>query len=70
MRCFEEYRAISFENIWASNERKLRNWIKDIQSEINSLRKKCINFDEIFSLLVKIMKKVESSVNLVGINFT
>ena len=69
MRCFEEYRAISFENIWDSNERKLRNWIKDIQSEINSLRKKCINFDEIFSLLVKIMKKVEFSVNLVEINF-
>ena len=67
--CIEEYRAISFENIWASNKRELRNWIKDIQSEINSLRKKCINFDEIFTLLVKIMKKVESSVNLVGINF-
>ena len=67
--CIEEYRAIRFENIWTSNKRELRNWIKDIQSEINSLRKKCINFDEIFLVLVKIMKKVESSVGSVGINF-
>ena len=67
--CIEEYRAIRFENIWTSNKRELRNWIKDIQSEINSLRKKCINFDEIFLVLVKIMKKVESSVGLIGINF-
>ena len=67
--CIEEYRAIRFENIWTSNKRELRNWIKDIQSEINSLRKKCINFDEIFLVLVKITKKVESSVGLVGINF-
>ena len=67
--CIEEYHAIRFENIWTSNKRELRNWIKDIQSEINSLRKKCINFDEIFLVLVKIMKKVESSVGLIGINF-
>ena len=45
-----------------------RNWIKDIQSEINSLRKKDINFDEIFSVLVKIMKKVKSGVGLAGMN--
>ena len=29
-----------------------RNWIKDIQSEINYLKMKGINFDEIFSVLV------------------
>ena len=45
-----------------------RNWIKDIQSEINSLRMKGINFDEIFSVLVKIMKKVESGVGLAEMN--
>ena len=45
-----------------------RNWIKDIQSEINSLRMKGINFDEIFSVLVKITKKVESGVGLAGMN--
>ena len=66
--CIEEYRAISFENIWASNKRELRNWIKDIQSEINSLRTKGINFDEIFSVLVKIMKKVKFGVGLVEMN--
>ena len=39
-----------------------------MQSEINSLRIKCINFNEIFLVLVKIMKKVESSVGLAGMN--
>ena len=67
-RCTEEHQAISFKNIWASDEGEPRNWIKDIQSEINSLRKKGINFDEIFSVLVKIMKKVESGVGLAGMN--
>ena len=36
-RCIEEHHAISFKNIWASNDGEPRNWIKDIQSEINSL---------------------------------
>ena len=45
-----------------------RNWIKDIQSEINSLRTKSINFNEIFTVLVNIMKKVEFGVGLVGMN--
>ena len=45
-----------------------RNWIKDIQSEINSLRMKGINFDEIFLMLMKIMKKVESSIDLASTN--
>ncbi|KAF3962064.1 hypothetical protein CMV_013382 [Castanea mollissima] len=39
-RCTEEHQAISFENIWAFDEGEPRNWIKDIQSEINSLRTK------------------------------
>ena len=46
-----------------------RNWIKDIQSEINFLRMKRINSDEIFSVLMKIMKKVESDIDLTGMNF-
>ena len=45
-----------------------RNWIKNIQSEINSLRIKGINSDEIFSVLMKIMKKVESGIDLAGMN--
>ena len=67
-RCLEEHQAVNFKNIWAFDEGEPRNWIKDIQSDINSLRKKCINFDEIFSVLVKIMKKVESGVGLAGMN--
>ena len=46
-----------------------RNWIKDIQSEINFLRMKRINSDEIFSVLMKIMKKVESDIDLAGMKF-
>ena len=42
-----------------------RNWIKDIQCELNSLS---IEVVEIFSLLVKIMKKVEHGVSLTSIN--
>ena len=67
-KCTEEHRAVNFENIWASDEGEPRNWIKDIQSEINSLRTKGINFDEIFLVLVKIMKKVESGVSLARMN--
>ena len=67
-RCIEEHQAVSFENICASVERERRNWIKDIQSEVNYLRMKGINFDEIFSMLVKIMKKVESGINLADMN--
>ena len=46
-----------------------RNQIKDIQSEINLLRMKRINSDEIFLVLMKIMKKVESGIDLAGMNF-
>ena len=66
--CIEEYHAIRFENIWTSNKRELRNWIKDIQSKINSLRMKGINSDEIFSVLMKIMKNVESGIDLADLN--
>ena len=38
----------------------------DIQGEINYLKMKGISFDDIFSMLVKIMKKVESGVGLAG----
>ena len=29
-RCTEEHQAVSFKNIWASDEGELRNWIRDI----------------------------------------
>ena len=67
-RCTEEHQAISFTNIWASNEGEPRNWIRDIQGEINYLKMKVISFDYTFSVLVKIMKKVESSVDLAEMN--
>ena len=67
-RCTEEHQAVSFENICASDEGEPKNWIKDIQGEINYLKMKGINFDDIFSVLVKIMKKVELSAGLTGIN--
>ena len=41
-----------------------RDWIKDIQDEINYLRMKGIDIDEVFSVLVKIMKKVKPCVGL------
>ena len=63
-RCTEEHQAVSFKNIWASDEGEPRNWIRDIQSEITYLKMKGISFDDIFSVLVKIMKKVESGVGL------
>ena len=67
-RCTEEHQAVSFKNIWASDEREPRNWIRDIQGEINYFKMKGISFDDIFSVLVKIMKKVESGIDLVGMD--
>ena len=67
-RCTEEHQAVSFKNIWASDEGEPRNWIRDIQDEINYLKMKGINFDDIFSMLVKIMKKVESGIDLASMN--
>ena len=59
-----EHQNVSFENNWASDEGESRDWIKDIQDEINYLRMKGINFDEVFSMLMKIMKKVKLEVGL------
>ena len=67
-RFTEEHQAVCFTNIWASDEGEPRNWIRDIQSEINYLKMKGISFDDIFSVLVKITKKVESGIDLVGMN--
>ena len=67
-RYIEEHQTVSFGNIWASDEENPRNWTKDIQSEINFSRMKDIDFDEIFSVLVKIMKKVWPDVGLTSIN--
>ena len=44
-----EHRIVSFKNNWAFDERKPRDWIKEIQDEINSLRMKDIDIDEVFS---------------------
>ena len=55
-------------NIWASDEGEPTKWIRDIHGEINCLKMKVISFDDIFSVLVKIMKKAESSVDLSEMN--
>ena len=67
-RYIEEHQTVSFGNIWASDEENPRNWTKDIQSEINFSRMKDIDFDEIFSVLVKVMKKVWPDVGLTSVN--
>ena len=59
-----EHRTTGFENNWASDEGEPRDWIKDIQDEINYLRMKGIDIDEVFSVLMKIMKKVKFGVGL------
>ena len=59
-----EHRTVSFKNNWVSDEGELRDWIKDIQDEINCLRMKRIDADEVFSMLMKIMKKVKLKVVL------
>ena len=46
-------------NIWVSDKGEPENWIKNIQGEINLLRMKGININVVFSLLVKMMKKLE-----------
>ena len=48
----------------ASVEGEPRDWIKEIKDEISFLRLKSINIDEVFSVLVKIMKKVKLGVSL------
>ena len=44
------------------------DWIKEIQDEMNSLRIKGIDIDEVFSILVKIMKKVKLEVSLTNMD--
>ena len=58
-RTTREHQIVSFKNNWSSDEGEPRDWIKNIQDEINSLRMKGIDFDEVFSVLAKIMKKVK-----------
>ena len=58
------HRTISFKNNGASNKGEPRDCIKKIQDEMNSLRIKGIDIDEVLSVLVKIMKKVKSCVGL------
>ena len=50
-RIARKHRTVSFKNNWASNEGEPRDWIKDIQDEINDLRMKGIDVDEVFSML-------------------
>uniref|UniRef100_A0A2N9GH12 Retrovirus-related Pol polyprotein from transposon TNT 1-94-like beta-barrel domain-containing protein n=1 Tax=Fagus sylvatica TaxID=28930 RepID=A0A2N9GH12_FAGSY len=54
-----ECRKDNFKNIWSSDEGEPENWIKNIQGEINSLGMKGIGIDMIFSLLVKMLKKLD-----------
>ena len=63
-----EHQIVSFKNNWASNEGEPRDWIKDIQDEINCLRMKGIDIDEVFSVLAKIMKKVKLEVGLIDMD--
>jgi hypothetical protein len=63
-----ECRKDNFKNIWSSDEGEPENWIKDIQGEINSLRMKGIDIDMVFSLLVKMMKKLELHASSTGMD--
>ena len=67
-RCTEEHQVVSFTNIWASDEGQPTKWIRDIHCAINYLKMKVISFDDIFSMLVKILKKAEYSVDLAEMN--
>ena len=63
-RTIGKHHTISFKNNWASDEGEQRDQIKEIQDEMNSLRMKGIDINEVFSVLVKIMKKVKPCVGL------
>jgi hypothetical protein len=67
-RFIGELRKDSSKNIWVSNEGQPKNWIKDIQGEINSLRMKGIDIDVVFSVLVKMMKKLELCASPAGMD--
>ena len=66
-RTIGKHHTISFKNNWASDEGEPRDWIKEIQDEINYLRMKGIDVDEVSSVLMKIMKKVKPCVGLIDI---
>ena len=66
-RIAREHRIVSFKNNWDSDEGEPRDWIKDIRDEINYLRMKGIDVDEVVSVLMKIMKKVKLGVGLTDI---
>ena len=57
-----------FKDNWASDEGEPRDWIKEIQDKMNYLRMKGIDIDEVFSVLMKIMKKVKLEVGLTNID--
>ena len=59
-----KHHTVSFKNNWASDEGEPRDLIKEIQDEINYLRMKGIDVNEVFSLLVKIMKNVKPCFDL------
>ena len=63
-RTIGKHHTVSSKNNWASDEGEPRDWIKEIQDEINYLRMKGIDIDEVFSVLMKIMKKVKLGVGL------
>ena len=65
-RTTREHQIVSFKNNWPSDEGEPRDWIKEIQDEINTLKLKGIDVDDVFSMLVKIMKKVKPYVGLTG----
>ena len=67
-RTTREHHIVSFKNNQVSDEGESRDWIKEIQDEINSLRMKGIDVDEVFSVLIKMMKKVKLGVGLTNMN--
>ena len=66
-RTTRKHHTVSFKNNWVSDEGEPRDWIKEIQDEINYLRMKGIDVDEVSSVLMKIMKKVKPCVGLIDI---
>ena len=67
-RTTEKHHTISFKNNQASDEEEPRDQIKEIQDEMNSLRMKGIDIDEVFSVLVKIMKNAKLEVSLIDMD--
>ena len=61
-RITREHRIVSFENIWDLMRGSQRIGLGKIQEEINYLRMKGVDIDDVFLVLVEIMKKVMSGV--------